>query len=338
MQNKFYEQIKDDWRLADLVTIKYHYDTLAEELKNASDKEEFRKTSKSHILERDRYLGMHHIINQIVESLEGILKLSYIITDKDGNFNPAALQYFSPFSDEVYLKKMMILMSEEHYRNLEYINNANDEYSIIRAPLYFLNVCFDDFFRYISRQLRFKGVDKAWRSWTKYKEYCSSHGWWNPSRGCLDFEITTTTDKLYKQMLDSFDDVANHNETSDVPITRIAHVYKDTSRKIDSMHQKICNIENTTLRIDRRTRTAAQAKNELNTRREGENICLQYWNDYNQGRLGDRTSNTRHSHKDLLKFPRIKADLAKYGICTENDVKRAIKNALRRMKVESVQI
>lgn len=330
MQNKFYEQIKDDWRLDDLVTIKYYYDTLAAELKNATDKEEFRRTNQSYLLEQDRYLGIHHIINQIIGSLDGIIKLSFIVTDKDGNFNPAALRHFSPFSDEVYLKKMMILMSEEHYRNLVYINNANDEYKIIRNPLYFINECFDNFFRYVSRQLRFTVVNKAWLSWTKYKEYCSSHGLWNPSRGSLDFEITTTTDKLYKQMLDSFDDVATYNKTSSMPTARVDHTDNDTSRKIDSMHQKICNIENTTLRIDRRTRTATQAKNELNTRHKGEDRCLELWLDYLSGKLGDRVSTTKASYRDLLTFPRIATELNKLGFYTENDIKQAIKNAKRR--------
>lgn len=108
--------------------------------------------------------------------------------------------------------------------------------------------------------------------------------------------------------------------------------HKDIKDTLSRVETKLLGMNTTLNRIDDRTRNETAAKKEIAFRQEGENLCLEYWEDYDRGRLGDKVTNARPSHKDLLKFPLIKAKLAKYGICTENDIERAIKNAQRRKK------
>lgn len=128
------------------------------------------------------------------------------------------------------------------------------------------------------------------------------------------------------------------NETSTIQViildqlNKCLQEFNDIKSTLKSFETQLLDMNTALNRIDVRTRNESAAKSELKFRQEGENLCLEYWEDYDLGRLGDKVTNARTSHKDLLKFPLIKAKLAKYGICTENDIERAIKNAQRRKK------
>lgn len=151
---------------------------------------------------------MGGVVMKIRKAIEDLKIFARDSVDKYGAIRDEAFQQFKEGAASTILGESFDVMRADWYRNLAYVSGTDSEFAVIREPLYFLNECWDNLFRWLVRDMKCKFFERAWDKWTRYKNYCWDAGYARPWEGEEDPAVAVKIDALAQGMREAFDDLS----------------------------------------------------------------------------------------------------------------------------------
>lgn len=161
-----------------------------------------------HLPVEDAECEMGGVVMKIRKAIEDLKIFARDSVDKYGTIRDEAFQQFKDGASGTILGESFDAMRADWYRNLAYVGGTESMFAVIREPLYFLNECWDNLFRWLVRDMKCKFFERAWDMWTRYKNYCCNAGYSRPWEGVEDPAVAAKTDSFAQKMWEAFDDLS----------------------------------------------------------------------------------------------------------------------------------
>ena len=146
------------------------------------------------------------VVMKIRQAIEDLKIFARDSVDNFGTIREEAFEQFKGSS--TILGESFDVFRADWYRNLAYVSGTDSHFAVIREPLYFLNECWDNLFRWLVRDMKCKFFERAWDAWTRYKDHCEGSGYARPWDGDEVPEVAAKTNALARQMQEAFDDLS----------------------------------------------------------------------------------------------------------------------------------
>ena len=156
----------------------------------------------------DAECEMGGVVMKIRKAFEDLKIFARDSVDKFGTIREEAFQQFKDGAASTILGESFDVMRADWYRNLAYVSGTDSEFAVIREPLYFLNECWDNLFRWLVRDMKCKFFERAWDRWTRYRDYCWDAGYSRPWEGEEDPAVAAKINALEQKMREAFDDLS----------------------------------------------------------------------------------------------------------------------------------
>lgn len=156
----------------------------------------------------DAECEMGGVVMKIRKAIEDLKVFARDSVDKFGTIRDEAFQQFKDGAASTILGESFDVMRADWYRNLAYVSGTDSKFAVIREPLYFLNECWDNLFRWLVHDMKCKFFERAWDTWTRYKDYCWDAGYSRPWEGEEDPAVAAKINILEQKMREAFDDLS----------------------------------------------------------------------------------------------------------------------------------
>lgn len=156
----------------------------------------------------DAECEMGGVVMKIRKAIEDLKIFARDSIDKYGTIRDEAFRQFKDGAAGTILGESFDVMRADWYRNLAYVSETDSKFAVIREPLYFLNECWDNLFRWLVRDMKCKFFERAWDMWTRYRDYCWGSGYACPWEDEENPAVAAKINALERKMREAFDDLS----------------------------------------------------------------------------------------------------------------------------------